>query len=356
MKDTFDLRKYLVENKMTENSRRDTRRRLDGTVLTESRQIVREYSGDRQEDAVIDFDELISDGEWLSELGDPDKITLKVLGHTIDIDYESDEEGSCQIDGKPFETCSAGLLDRLADAIAERDYRVVSKEGGESSSLEESTTDPEAIYEDFDETVSDNAFLESVVGDADSITLNVLGHEVYIDYEAEEDGEGCDVDGVYFTDCDPSLIKKLTGALNRGNYKVVEKDGQSLREGRFLGRRTVSEAKKKGIAKPTWDEVKVWVSRYGDAGAAKRIKITYPEFVEKCGSPEKALYTIKPSAIRSMDRHNSKMRDRDEKARERRMGNSGDHSRRDIDDRNNREKNGYDNPMIPSETGHFMGR
>lgn len=32
MKDTFDLRKYLVENKMTENSRRDTRRRLDGTV------------------------------------------------------------------------------------------------------------------------------------------------------------------------------------------------------------------------------------------------------------------------------------------------------------------------------------
>ena len=57
-----------------------------------------------------------------------------------------------------------------------------------------------------------------------------------------------------------------------------------------------------------------------------------------------------------MDRHNSKMRDRDEKARERRMGNSGDHSRRDIDDRNNREKNGYDSPMIPSETGHFMGR
>lgn len=156
MKDTFDLRKYLVENKMTENSRKGTRRRLDGTVLTES------YSGD-----------------------------------------------------------SAG------------------------SSLEESITDPEAIYEDFDETVSDNAFLESVVGDADSITLNVLGHELYIDYAAEEDGEGCDVDGVFFTDCDPSLIKKLTGALNRGNYKVVEKDGQSLREGRFLGRRTVSEAKKK---------------------------------------------------------------------------------------------------------------
>lgn len=266
MKDTFDLRKYLVENKMTENSRKGARRRLDGTVLTES------YSGD-----------------------------------------------------------SAG------------------------SSLEESITDPEAIYEDFDETVSDNAFLASVVGDADSITLNVLGHEVYIDYEAEEDGEGCDVDGVYFTDCDPRLIKKLTNALNRGNYKVVKKDGQVLREGRFLRRKTVSEAKKK-VAKPTWDEVKVWVSRYGDAGAAKRIKIAYPEFVEKCGSPERALYVIKPSAIRSMDRHNSKMRDRDEKARERRMGNSGDHSRRDIDDRNNREKNGYDNPMIPSETGHFMGR
>ena len=50
------------------------------------------------------------------------------------------------------------------------------------------------------------------------------------------------------------------------------------------------------------------------------------------------------------------MRDRDEKARERRMGNSGDHSRRDTDDGNNREKNGYDNPMIPSETGHFMVR
>lgn len=29
MKDTFDLRKYLVENKMTENSRRDARRRLE---------------------------------------------------------------------------------------------------------------------------------------------------------------------------------------------------------------------------------------------------------------------------------------------------------------------------------------
>lgn len=40
MKDTFDLRKYLVENKMTENSRKGARRRLDGTVLTES------YSGD----------------------------------------------------------------------------------------------------------------------------------------------------------------------------------------------------------------------------------------------------------------------------------------------------------------------
>lgn len=156
MKDTFDLRKYLVENKMTENSRKDARRRLDGTVLTES------YSGD-----------------------------------------------------------SAG------------------------SSLEESITDPEAIYEDFDETVSDSAFLESVVGDAGSITLNVLGHEVYIDYEAEEDGEGCDVDGVYFTDCDPRLIKKLTNALNRGNYKIVKKDGQSLREGRFLRRKTVSEVKKR---------------------------------------------------------------------------------------------------------------
>lgn len=129
MKDTFDLRKYLIENKMTENSRKGARRRLDGTVLTESRQIVREYSGDRQEDAVIDFDELISDGEWLSELGDPDKITLKVLGHTIDIDYESDEEGSCRIDGKPFETCSARLLDKLTDAIAERNYRVVKKDG-----------------------------------------------------------------------------------------------------------------------------------------------------------------------------------------------------------------------------------
>lgn len=141
--------------------------------------------------------------------------------------------------------------------------------------------------------------------------------------------------------------RRLDGTVSTESYSGDEE--------RFLGRKTVSEAKKR-IAKPTWDEVKVWVSRYGDAGAAKRIKIAYPEFVEKCGSPERALYVIKPSAIRSMDRHNSKMRDRDEKARERRMGNSGDHSRRDIDDKNNREKNGYDNPMIPSETGHFMGR
>ena len=39
MKDTFDLRKYLVENKMTENSRRDARRRLNGSVLVESRKV-----------------------------------------------------------------------------------------------------------------------------------------------------------------------------------------------------------------------------------------------------------------------------------------------------------------------------
>jgi len=132
MKDTFDLRKYLVENKMTENSRRDARRRLNGAIVSESGirrgRTLKEYYGDEDQDAAIDFDELVSDGSWLDELGYPDVVTMKVLGHTIKIDYETGDDDSCWIDGKPFNQCKGMLLRKLTKAIASDNYEIVSKE------------------------------------------------------------------------------------------------------------------------------------------------------------------------------------------------------------------------------------
>lgn len=103
--------------------------------------------------------------------------------------------------------------------------------------------------------------------------------------------------------------------------------------------------KKAAVEKPTWDEVKRWITKFGEDKAAKVMAKFYPDYVESVGDPQKALQRIVPSDVRATNRHNSKMRGRDEDVRMRRADRSSDRGRRDIDDRNNREKNGFDNPM-----------
>lgn len=269
MKDTFDLKKYLVENKMTENSRRDARRRLDGKILTESRKVRRGrnlHESLKQscmdmldEPTPKDYDERYYNILMKNLRTDPqlkeaardlkplsfEKAAKMAAADVLENDLWDDiTGGGDESDKRAVYEVIHDFLDGFVDGIVgygddeeDLDERRLGKR-----EIREELDDDEEIpaYLDFDETLSSDVVSDYGYPEKMPSKLYALGHEIYVDW----DGDDCTIDGKYFQDCDPKLLEKITSALASGNYTDDGSGSNERTRKRGLNEGRLAKAKK----------------------------------------------------------------------------------------------------------------
>lgn len=161
MKDNFDLRKYLVENKMTMNSRK-TRKPLGPVVLNEK------VLGPVEETSSEGSEPTGAKGQFLDMLGYTKDYSFTVAGHRVDADeewgaWDRPNYNTVKIDGKPLGQYSdddpifSEINPAMKDFINYEDYKL---DYGEDKPLDE------AGYTDFDDEDNYEKDLDFSAGDS----------------------------------------------------------------------------------------------------------------------------------------------------------------------------------------------
>lgn len=222
-KDNFDLRSYLVENKMTENSRGDVRHQLGETILDTRILSEMQIPADPTDHHDPEYDE-----DWASKQDTPDDIFAEdqntvcpieqFLDNWVDIvAYGADAEDYPE-EGETFTATVAGhkIVEKYTTAAEQRGYGEITIDGKPLESFDENdpmfTELADALWSG-DATYADAAKAANVqrqrgVDECD------LGGDIPIDeagYTDDDDDEWTDPDAIGDDDNGASLLDLVRG-------------------------------------------------------------------------------------------------------------------------------------------------